>query len=176
MQAPLQKKIEMKVLILYLMDRIGYPLDYVQLNDICTADGLMTGFDFAECFGELCDVGNILCEGERYSITDRGRSVVSELEGLLLRQIRENTYKSAVRLLDFQKAGRSIEYSVGKNPDGKPTLSVSITNGENVIMSTTLAFETEDLLERALYRWNTNPEGVYRGITASLSGDIEYLQ
>ena len=77
MQAPLRKKSEMKILILYLMNKIRYPLDFMTLHDIMTLDGLMSSFDFNECFAELLDAGNIEelkdDDEDRYAVTAQGR-------------------------------------------------------------------------------------------------------
>lgn len=59
MQAPLKDKNDIKIFILYLMKNVGYPLDFPDINDIVVQDGLVNYFDFAECFAELLDTGNI---------------------------------------------------------------------------------------------------------------------
>lgn len=50
---------EIKIFILYLLDKIGYPLDYPSIGAIIMQDGVVNFFDFAECFFALVDAGHI---------------------------------------------------------------------------------------------------------------------
>lgn len=50
---------EIKIFILYLLDKIGYPLDYPSIGSIVMQDGIVNFFDFAECFFALVEAGHI---------------------------------------------------------------------------------------------------------------------
>ena len=50
---------EIKIFILYLLDKIGYPLDYPSIGTIMLKDGVVNFFDFAECFFALVEAGHI---------------------------------------------------------------------------------------------------------------------
>lgn len=50
---------EIKIYILYLLDKIGYPLDYPSIGAIMLKDGVINFFDFAECFFALVEAGHI---------------------------------------------------------------------------------------------------------------------
>ncbi len=50
---------EIKIFILYLLDKIGYPLDYPSIGAIMMQDGVVNFFDFAECFFALVEAGHI---------------------------------------------------------------------------------------------------------------------
>lgn len=50
---------EIKIFILYLLDKIGYPLDYASIGSIVMQDSVVSFFDFAECFFALVEAGLI---------------------------------------------------------------------------------------------------------------------
>ena len=50
---------EIKIFILYLLDKIGYPLDYPSIGSIVMQDSVVSFFDFAECFFALVEAGHI---------------------------------------------------------------------------------------------------------------------
>ncbi len=50
---------QIKIFILYLLDKIGYPLDYPSIGAIVTQDRVVNLFDFAECFFALVEAGHI---------------------------------------------------------------------------------------------------------------------
>ena len=59
MAAPLKDKNEIKIFILYLMYKIGYPLEYNTITSIMIQDGVVEFIDFSECFMELVEGGMI---------------------------------------------------------------------------------------------------------------------
>ena len=50
---------QVKVFILYLLEKIGYPLDYNDLATIVIRDGYVDYFDFVTYFHELLEAGHI---------------------------------------------------------------------------------------------------------------------
>ena len=50
MARQLKDENEIKIFILYLLDKIGYPLDYPSIGSIMLQDGIVNFFDFAQCF------------------------------------------------------------------------------------------------------------------------------
>lgn len=50
---------QVKVFILYLLDKIGYPLDYTDIATIIIRDNLVDYFDFVEYFHQLLEAGHI---------------------------------------------------------------------------------------------------------------------
>ena len=63
MPSPLREKNEIKIFILFLLDKIGYPLDYNTIGSIVVQDGIVRFFDFADAFYQLLDAGHI-CRAE----------------------------------------------------------------------------------------------------------------
>ena len=59
MRSLLTDPAEIKIFILYLLDKIGYPLDYPSIGAIMMQDGVVNFFDFAECFFALVEAGHI---------------------------------------------------------------------------------------------------------------------
>ena len=59
MASHLKDENEIKIFILYLLDKIGYPLDYPSIGSIMMQDGIVNFFDFAQCFFSLVDAGHI---------------------------------------------------------------------------------------------------------------------
>lgn len=179
MQAPLKDKNDIKIFILYLMRNIGYPLDFANINDIVVQDGYVNYFDFAECFAELLDMGNIeevKVDGEdRYIITDRGIHVADNLESNLLSTLREKSLKSALRLLSFKKRGANIRCEVEPGGEGKFVLRCEISEGKEQLMQLRVLLDSPNQMEKMRYNFNDRPETVYRGVLALLSGEVNYL-
>ncbi|MBR5858726.1 MAG: DUF4364 family protein, partial [Clostridia bacterium] len=103
----LENKIDVKVFILYLMNNVGEPLEFTTVNDIVVQDEFVNYFDFALCFSELLEAGQIdeiaIGEGEepKYVISQNGKETLDSYESSLLPVIRDRALKSAFRLIAY---------------------------------------------------------------------------
>lgn len=179
-QPPLREKNDIKIFILYLMRNIGYPLDFGNINDIVVQDGLVRYFDFAECFAELLETGNVAEEKDEngellYSVTAQGKTVADSLQSDLLMMIRERSLRSAMRLLSFKKRGSEIKYKSTQLPNGTYDFNCKIIENKEEILNVTVNVENKKLLDRMEHNFDTRPEVVYRGLLAVFSGDVNYL-
>ena len=59
MKMTLKSPEEIKIFILYLLDRIGYPLSYSDLGTIVIRDGIVDYFAYCEYFCELVEAGHV---------------------------------------------------------------------------------------------------------------------
>lgn len=186
MQAPLKEKNDIKIFILYLLKNLNYPLDFNTISDIVIQDEFVNYFDFAECFGELLDIGNIAklpdavdengrCLPEMYQITDKGICVAEQLQSNLLNMIREKSLKSAMRLLSFKSRGSDVKCVYSEREDGRFDLKCEVIEGGATIMELGLVIDDRERLDKMIYNFNERPEVIYRGVISLLTGDINYL-
>lgn len=179
MKTPLNDKNDIKIFILYLLENINYPLDFVTVNDIVVQNEFVGYFDFAECFAELLDAGHITetsIDGTSYySISPTGSHVASQLQSSLLAPIREKSLKSALRLLSFQKRGAKLKCESDLCPDGKYKLHCSITENDRAIIDISVLIDSEPQLRIMEKNFEERPEVIYRGIMALLAGEVDYL-
>lgn len=185
MQAPLKDKNDIKIFILYLLKNLNYPLDFNTIGDIVVQDEFVNYFDFAECFAELLDCGNIEklpadkgADGEHkelYRITQNGITIAEQLQSALLNMIKEKSLKSAMRLLSFKSRGSDVSCSYTEREDGRFDLHCEVSEKDNKILELGLIIESKYQLDKMLYNFNERPEVVYRGIISLLTGDINYL-
>ena len=179
MQGELKDKNDVKIFILYLLRHVGYPLDFANVNDIVLQDGVVGYFDFAECFNELIQAGNIeeITENGKllYAITEQGKSVADSLQSEIIAFIREKSLKSAMRLLDFERKGWTAKQSYTTLEDGRYEYTCSIMEHKKKILSITVVLDSQKTLEKMMYNFKQRPEVVYRGLFTVLTGEINYL-
>ena len=90
MGSPVGNINNVKIFVLYLMENLNYPLDFVTLNDIVMQTDYVMYLDFAEAFHNMLDNGliNEIEEDDNdeklYVITEKGRFVARELKSELL--------------------------------------------------------------------------------------------
>jgi len=192
MPAPLRDKNEIKIFILFLMDKIGYPLDFDTVSAIVVQDGVVRFFDFADSFYELLDAGHICAveedgssaaEGENgvkeegkllYTVTDTGREVAQILGENLMITVREQGERSAARHLSLSRLGAAIDQRYETLEKGF-LYHCDIRDGRGEILTVSLRVDNRRQLERIQRNFADRPEIIYRGILALLSGDVNYI-
>lgn len=179
METRLYDENEIKIFVLYLMVNIGRPLEYDDINDIVMQDGFVGGIDFADCFADLLENGNITEIHDVgkvfYKVSERGLQIVENLQGDIMGYVKTQGLKSAMRMLDFKERGASVETSFEPRSDGRFDLTCSIKDDGQMSLSVKLVAETAGQLELMRHQFRENPEQVYKGILALLTGEIDYL-
>lgn len=171
---------DVKIFILYLLNSIGYPLEYDVLHDISVQDGFITSFDFIEAFDELVEKENLTKEAinedsQIITITEKGKHVADTLNGKLLSSVREKALKSALRLLSFKKRGTKITSDITQLPHGKYEFKCSIKDNSGDLMELRVTLDNPKQLDRTMYNFDSKPEFIYKGILALLAGEADYL-
>ena len=66
---------DVKVLILFVMARVGYPVTAQEVYELCYQDDCLSYFDVCTAIPEMVESGHLRqVEGEKYEITGKGRS------------------------------------------------------------------------------------------------------
>ena len=170
-----------KIFVLYLMQNINYPLDYVTLNDIVMQNDYVMYIDFAEAFHEMLDADLIeICDHNEsgdplYLVTDKGRIVATELRSEILTSLLDKSLECALRYLDFKKRGIKISCKVEKREDGRYEVICIIKEKEDVIMQNSVVVDSLNRAQRMENNFRDHPEVVYKGVMALLSGNINFI-
>ena len=179
MGATISAKRNVKIFVLFLMENINYPLDFVSINDIVMQTDYIMYLDFAESFNEMLDANLIACEeldGEKYYyVTETGSLVARELHSDILASILDKSLEAAFRYLDFKKRGIEARSTYEKRRDGKYELTCSVLEKGQQIFQTSIVVDTENRAIRMREHFLERPEVVYRGTVALLTGQMNYL-
>ena len=170
-----------KIFVLYLMQNINYPLDYVTLNDIVMQNDYVMYIDFAEAFHEMLDADPIeICDHNEagdplYLVTNKGRIVATELRSEILTSLLDKSLECALRYLDFKKRGIKISCKVEKREDGRYEVICIIKEKEDIIMQNSIVVDSLNRAKRMEDNFRDHPEVVYKGVMALLSGNINFI-
>ncbi len=179
---------QVKVFILYLLEKIGYPLDYNDIATIVIRDGFVDYFDFVTYFHELLEDNHIQrlpredgetetsAERDSYAVSETGRLIAKGLaDDLLLAAVREKSYISAMRHLSLEKRGAVIKHDIEPNGDGSYTFHCSIKDCEGQAFDLSLRADSFMQASRMRMNFEDKPDVVYRGLVALVTGNVNYL-
>ena len=174
-------KRNVKIFVLYLMQNINYPLDYVTLNDIVMQNDYVMYLDFAESFHEMLDADLIEDCGKNdagdsmYVVTDKGRIVATEFHSEILTSLLDKSLECAMRYLDFKKRNIKISARVEKTDDGRYDVICIIKEKDKIIMQNSVTVDTLNRAQRMEENFRDHPERVYKGVMALMSGNINFI-
>lgn len=181
MGARIRDKRNVKIFVLYLMQNINYPLDYVTLNDIVMQNDYVMYLDFAESFHEMLDAElvNEACKNDSgdpmYTVTDKGRIVATELHSEILSSLLDKSLECALRYLDFKKRNIKVSSRIEKRDDGRYNVVCIIKENGVTIMQNSTVVDTANRAQRMEDNFRDHPEVVYKGVMALLSGNINFI-
>ncbi|MBO5212377.1 MAG: DUF4364 family protein [Clostridia bacterium] len=182
MDIPMKDKNEIKIFILYLMDRIGYPVKFTDICSILYQENVVSYFDSGDCFTELIDARHVI-EVEKdesgdalYQVSATGRTIATELNDAILPSIKEMSYRSAIRHLSFQKRGAALNCSMKPSTEeGKYMVHCEITERGRIVLDINIEVDSKIEGERMLINFRRKPEIVFRGTLALVSGEKNYI-
>ncbi|MBQ4354275.1 MAG: DUF4364 family protein [Clostridia bacterium] len=181
---------QVKVFILYLLEKVGYPLDYNDLATIVIRDGFVDYFDFVTYFHELLEAGHIRraskadegnvaeipADRDSYEVSETGRMIAKGLsDDLLLAAVREKSYISAMRHLSLEKRGAVVNHSIEQVGDGSYIFHCSIKDCDGLAFDLDLRADSYMQVSRMRMNFEDKPDVVYRGIVALVTGNVNYL-
>jgi hypothetical protein len=182
MDIPMTEKRDIKIFILYLMDRIGYKL---KLSDVCGImyqENVVSYFDCAECFTELIDANHIVKVGEDeesgeayYVVSETGKKIATELNDAISSTIKEASYRSAIRHLSFQRRGAEIDCYSRERENGKYMVHCEIKEHGKLVLDINVETDSQKEAEKMLRNFRQRPEIVFQGTLALVSGDKNYI-
>ena len=173
-------KRHVKIFLLYLMQNVHIPLDFVTWNEMVMQTDYVIYLDFAECFHELLDTGLILAcpdpDGgeDRYTVSERGRMVAEQMHTELLPSILEESLRCALRYLDFRKQGIRVRCQADPTEEGVRFVC-SLEKDNVLLFRTELLLDSMARAEQLEKNFRERPEDIYRGIHSLLSGNVNYL-
>ena len=176
MRSDLNGENEIKIFILYLINLINHGVYYDDIANMTYESGYVGYFDFAEIFSKLVQSGDVEENAEKniYNITQRGKSIAENLEHLIPSASKTKGTSVAARYSDLKKSGAVPSYSLEEEADGY-RFNCAIKEKNSEIFHISLFLKDKATAEKISDKFKENPNAVYRGIYAMLTGNADFL-
>jgi len=160
----IHNKLEIKLLILYVLRRLPEPISFDVLAELVMCDDGISYFDFTQCVSDLVDNENLFFVDDMYSLTKKGvrNSVVTEvnLPYSVRAKVEEST--SALRTAMNRSAMIKTSHSVEEDSGCKVTLALADGVGEIVKVELFAANEKQAIALENGFR--KNAEKIYNNL------------
>lgn len=171
----MRSKNEIRILICYLIKSVKAPVSKELILESLQKDGLANYFEASACFDDLLKNRHIkLTDGNKYSLTEDGMMIATQLEDSLAYTVKEKAFHCVMMLLEEEKTERENKVEIVKNERGY-NVKCSITSEGLTILS--LEFYVPDYEQAKLVKKNfrKNPELLYKTTISVLSKQKDLL-
>lgn len=176
----IRDKNQVKILVCYLLRKVEKPLSFDNLNEILAAYGLVNYFELVDAVNSLLETGHIdLSENEgakRYNCTRLGAGTADLFERSLPFSVREKAVAAAVELLARIKRESENKVEIKTDQNGLCTIHCRILDRQDTLLDVGLEVPTAEQAEMIKKRFLKDPELVYKGVLALLTGDVGMLE
>ena len=154
-------KLDIKFLILYLMARVASPVDFATLADLTFCDDGVEYFDFAASVAELVETGHLQLEGERYTITEKGRRSLAF-------SVRRKCDRNLARVNGVLRRDAQVRAEILPREDSGVTLRLILDDDKGNIMTLDMLTVSEEQAGQLAENFRAQPEKLYESILQTL--------
>ena len=170
---------DIKIYLLFLLDRIGNPIDHTSLIDIISENTREIMLDYDQCLDELVTAGHLYYDSDGteryYMISDSGHEIAAELYDTLDEGFREQSARSAVRYISLSGRNASISSYVTETDNKRFNVTLKASDRYGEILNTTITVASRAEADAIKNNYDQHCDAVYRGILFAATGRMEFL-
>lgn len=171
----IQDDLDLKLLVLYIMDRAAGPLTFLQLFELALFDAGVDYFSLTQAVDHMVATGQLSKGGDRYAITDKGRRNSKICKSSLPHSVRLHCDENLIKVNEALRQESQVHAEAIPNQDGTASLHLRLTDGDDALLTLELLAPDPDRAEQWAETFRQNPSSLYLEITRLLGGQEENL-
>ena len=161
----IQDDLDLKLLILYIMDRAAGPITFLQLFELALCDAGVDYFSLNQAVNHMVATGQLTFEEDRYAITDKGRRNSQICESSLPRSVRRHCDDNLLKVNEALRRESQVRSQILDNSDGTVTLCLTLEDGtSSPLLHLTLLASQPEHAQRWSQAFQEDPSALYLGI------------
>jgi len=164
----IHERIEVKVLILFIMRRLSGPVTLDVLTGLTLCDEGISYFDVTDCLANLVETKHLRLEDDKYSLTLKGKRNGEILEKDLPYSVRVKAEAATAVVCSNQNRDAMIKTNCTVREDGGYRVVVSLSDGIGEIISMELFAANEQQAAAIEKGFRKDAEKIYLSIIEML--------
>ncbi len=157
-------KLEIKMLILFILRRLPEPVTFETLSELTLCDEGISYFDFVECVSELVETEHVKTDGHTYGLTEKGVRNSDITESSIPYSVRLKAEKNTSDLSFLLNRKSMISTSHAIRRKGGYTVALSLSDGISEIIALKLYAVSQTQAQALENGFTKNAEAIYNKV------------
>ena len=168
--------LDVKVLILYVMARVSYPVNTQQIYELCYQDDCLSYFDVCTAIPEMVKSGHLKeLEGETYEITEKGKADGSLTADSIAYTVKQRAENAVARFNRQIRRSSFVKTQVIPRDSGDYSVMMALDDEMGNLMTLELVAPDQRQAVRLSKLFEKKAEAVYNLTMAELLDDEDEL-
>ena len=160
---------DVKVLILFVMARVSYPVNTQEIYELCYQDDCLSYFDLCTAIPEMVETGHLRdVEGQKYEITEKGRDAGSLTEDSIAYTVKQRAENAVAKYNRQIRRSSFIKTQVIPRETGDYSVVMSLDDEAGNLMTLELMAPDQRQAVRLAKLFEKKAENVYNLTMAEL--------
>ena len=165
---------DVKVLILYVMGKVNYPVSIQQIYELCYQDDCLSYFDVCTAVPQMVQSGHLTeAEGEAYVITDKGRADGSLTEDSIAFTVKQRAENAVARFNRQIRRSSFVKTQILPREGGDYSVIMALDDEMGNLMTLELVAPNQRQAVRLGKLFEKKAESVYNLTMAELLDEEE---
>lgn len=161
--------LDVKVLILFVTARVGYPVTAQQIYELCYQDDCLSYFDVCTAIPQMVSSGHLKeLPGEQYEITDKGRADGALTEDSIAYTVRCKAENAVARFNRQVRRSSFVRTQVIPRGEGDFNVVMALDDEQGNLMTLTLTAPNQRQAVRLSQFFEKKAELIYNMTMAEL--------
>ena len=165
----IQSDLDLKLLVLYIMDRTAGPITFLQLVELALCDAGVDYFSLTQAVEHMVATGQLTKEADRYAITDKGRRNSQICESSLPRSVRRRCDSNLVQINDILRRESQVRTQIMEREDGTATLCLTLEDNTSPLLHAALLTPNLEQAKHWAAAFKQDPASLYHIIIKTLN-------
>ncbi len=165
---------DVKVLILFVMSRVNYPVSCQEIYELCYQDECLSYFDVCTAVPEMEKSGHLeALEADQYQITPKGRETCGLTEDSIAFTVKQKAENAVARFNRQIKRSSFVKTQILKREQGDFSVMMSLDDEMGNLMTLELLAPDQRQAMRLAKLYENKAENVYNLIMTELLDEEE---
>ena len=164
----IHEKLDIKLLILFVLRRLPAPIDAESLADLVLIDGGIGYFDYKECLAELVNTAQIAETEDGYAVTEKGSENCAVLENSLPYSVRTKAERRLAPVADELRRSELVTARHEQREQGV-TVQLAMSDGVGTVFDLRLLALDEEQAKRIEKNFKRRAEEFYNRFMTALT-------
>ena len=164
----IHEKLDIKILILYVLRRLPSTVDPETLRGLCQCDDGIGYFDYSDCLSDLVANGNVEEREDGYIITEKGAANADAVESSLPYSVRAKASKLIAPVAEKMRRAAMIT-ACHRTDENSCTVMLAMSDGKGEVMRLEFLCAGEEQAKMIEKNFRRDAEGYYQKIMALLT-------